>query len=89
LHERPLDEVLKETQANYTLEFKPLPEVMASLGHKHVDLMKIDIDAGEFLMIPAMLRGDWGTLPPQLALEMHYRGTYGKQRRAARPLATV
>ncbi|HPP66608.1 MAG TPA: FkbM family methyltransferase [bacterium] len=45
--------------------------VMKELGHSHIDLLKLDIEGGEYMVIDDMIRTD--IKPGQIVVEFHHR----------------
>ena len=45
--------------------------MMEKLGHRQVDLMKIDVEGAEYLILDGLREGD--SLPKQLLVEYHHR----------------
>lgn len=48
-----------------------LTTIMKSLGHEHIDVLKMDIEGAEYGVIKDML--DQGVKPPQVLIEYHHR----------------
>jgi len=58
-----------------TLDVRRLTSIMRELGHGHIDVLKLDIEGGEFAVLKDLLAGD--VRPRQLLVEYHY---WGEQR---------
>lgn len=58
-------------QASEELPVKRLETVMSELGHRHVDLLKLDIEGAEYSVIDDMLES--GIDVRQLLVEFHHR----------------
>lgn len=48
-----------------------LKSLMSNLGHRHIDLLKMNIEGAEFDVLENML--DAGIMPRQLMVEFHHR----------------
>lgn len=53
------------------LTFRPLSALLERLGHKHLDLLKIDIEGGEWEVLRTELLRPEGVRPHQIAFELH------------------
>jgi FkbM family methyltransferase len=53
------------------LTVKRLPTILAELGHRHIDLLKMDIEGSEYAVIRDMVAIP--ALPRQLLVEFHHR----------------
>lgn len=67
-----------------------LASIMQSLKHRHIDLLKMDIEGSEYHVIDDLVRG---VLPKQLLIEFHHRyrriGKVRETRRAIKKLRNV
>lgn len=77
---------ITEGQATDALEVRRLQTLMDLFGHTSIDLLKIDIEGGEYEVIPDVIGS--GIRPRQLMIEFHHRlpgyhisQTYGAVRR--------
>lgn len=57
------------------LDVRRLSTIMRELGHDHIDVLKMDIEGGEFAVLKDLLAGS--IRPRQLLVEYHY---WGEQR---------
>ncbi len=55
----------------YKVEVKTLDNIMTELGHKYIDLLKMDIEGAEYLAIEDLIKK--GIKPHQLLIEFHHR----------------
>jgi FkbM family methyltransferase len=62
-----------------------LETIAQKLGHKHVDVLKLDIEGAEYVVLPDMLMGK--ILPEQLLVEFHYSD--GSANRLAQTAALI
>lgn len=53
----------------HTISVKRLPTVMQQYGHDHIDILKLDIEGGEYDVLEDMLES--GIRPGQVTLEFH------------------
>ena len=51
---------------------RTLADIASTLGHKHIDVLKIDIEAAEFAAVPQFLADPRGPSISQIMLEVHY-----------------
>lgn len=54
-----------------TVQLQSFPDMMAALGHAQVDVLKMDIEGGEYAVLDSILRCK--NLPGQLLIEFHDR----------------
>jgi Methyltransferase domain len=65
----------KEKMQASPSDWTTLSAAMSFLGHKHLDLLKIDIEGSEYDVIGAWSQRD-PHLPAQIAMEVHYSAIY-------------
>jgi len=65
-----LERPLTENEA-YKVEVKTLKAIMNELGHKKINLLKMDIEGGEYMVVENMIKS--GIKPEQLLIEFHHR----------------
>ena len=65
-----LDRETTEDEA-YKVEVKRLKTIMTELGHKELDLLKMDIEGAEYDVIDDIING--GIKPGQILIEFHHR----------------
>ena len=65
-----LERPLTENEA-YKAEVKSLKTIMKELGHKEIDMLKMDIEGGEYTVIENIIKS--GIKPVQLLIEFHHR----------------
>ena len=65
-----LERPLTENEA-YKVEVKSLKTIMKELGHKEIDLLKMDIEGSEYAVIENIMKS--GIKPVQLLIEFHHR----------------
>ena len=80
--------------ANQTRLFQPLSQVMSTLNHTKVDILKFDVEGNEWALMDSVLAAPF--LPRQLNFELHLMGAYsgavppdlvqGKRRKAVNEL---
>lgn len=58
-------------EARVELPVRQLSTLMRELGHERLDLLKLDIEGGEYAVIDALVAGP--VLPTQLLLEFHHQ----------------
>ena len=51
---------------------RTLADIASTLGHKHIDVLKIDIEAAEFAAVPQFLLDPKAPTVSQIMLEVHY-----------------
>jgi len=63
----------RETTENeaYKVDVKKLKTIMTELGHKELDLLKMDIEGAEYDVIDDIIAG--GVKPEQILIEFHHR----------------
>lgn len=63
----------RETTENeaYKVDVKKIKSIMAELGHKELDLLKMDIEGAEYDVIEDLIAG--GVKPGQILIEFHHR----------------
>jgi len=63
----------RETTENeaYKVDVKKLKTIMVELGHKNIDLLKMDIEGAEYEVIDDFIAG--GIKPKQILIEFHHR----------------
>ena len=60
---------------NKTFVFKSLSDIKLSLGHKKIDIFKMDIEGSEWdILLSEIVHGDENGLPDQLLFEIHTQG---------------
>lgn len=59
----------QEATREVRVPMKRLASLMAQHGHKHIDLLKMDIEGGEYSLLPDLLAS--GVRPSQIVLEFH------------------
>ena len=64
-----------------------LEAAMASLGHRRLSLLKIDVEGAEYDVLAAWSQ-DSPVLPRQIAMELHYDGIYSGTRASNNPADT-
>jgi hypothetical protein len=70
---------LYESQQYVELPGRTLPSLMAELGDERIDLLKLDIEGGEYDLLPHL---DLRALGVQVfAAQLHHTGTVGAARR--------
>ncbi|OQX97556.1 MAG: hypothetical protein B6I20_12395 [Bacteroidetes bacterium 4572_117] len=55
----------------YKVEVKTLKTIMVDLGHKEIDLLKMDIEGAEYKVVDSFIKS--GIKPNQLLIEFHHR----------------
>lgn len=65
-----LEQPLTENEA-YKVEVKTLKTIMRELGHKEIDLLKMDIEGEEYMVVDNIINS--GIKPGQLLIEFHHR----------------
>lgn len=53
------------------VQARTIPSIAATLGHTHIDLIKIDIEGAEYEVLQSLMRSD--IRPTQLLVEFHHR----------------
>lgn len=69
---------IKESDSNALTQFKSLVEVMETLQHTYISLLKMDIEGFEWGVFESLLTNDKTVWPQQLAFELHLEGTNPK-----------
>lgn len=69
---------IKESDAQALTQFKSLPQVMQTLQHSYVSLLKMDIEGFEWGVFESLLANKATIWPQQLAFELHLEGTNPK-----------
>lgn len=57
------------------VDVKNVFTIMNKLGHKHVDILKLDIEGAEYEVIDSLVESQ--TVIPQLLIEFHHKHEYG------------
>lgn len=62
----------KPAQESFTLPVRTLPSIMKQLGHKHISVLKIDVEGAEFALLEDAF-DQFGCLPiQQITIEWHH-----------------
>ena len=69
---------IKESDPNALTQFKSLAQVMITLQHSYVSLLKMDIEGFEWGVFESLLVDEKTIWPQQLAFELHLEGTNPK-----------
>ena len=73
------DNVYSKRAENQTFEFYSLSEIRHKLGHKKIDMFKMDIEGFEWEILKSeIIEGHDDDLPEQLLFELHTQGSSPK-----------
>lgn len=72
---------LEKSDRQISCELKSAPEALAALGIDHIDLLKINIEGGEYEVLPALIEAGWIPRIRFLQIQFH---TVGNDYEAAR-----
>lgn len=69
---------LAKMKSDMTFEFKGLDDIRSELGHKRIDIFKMDIEGSEWEVLSGLLKLRDEDLPEQLLFELHTEGANPK-----------
>lgn len=81
----PMSAALYDSSSVVEIPGRTLPSLMAELGDSRIDLLKLDVEGGEYTLVPAL---DLQALGVKVfAIQLHYNGTVSEARRLVALLA--
>ncbi|MBB4839779.1 MULTISPECIES: FkbM family methyltransferase [Sphingomonas] len=75
---------LEKSDSHINCELRSAPAALDALGLDHIDLLKLNIEGGEFAVLPALIEAGWLPRIRFLQIQFHTVGDYDAMRDAIR-----